>query len=167
MMADGLHETLLQGERELTRLREQVRKLRSLAAVPAPPGFSADTSVADPEFIITGADRGGRGKRIYASRHLTGTRFGQQEIGLRTMWTLGVGGMENMLIIDNATYEGALNRLSQIWSNWDAEERGKRGALYAAPAGTGPDDQDWTRIGETEGGIQYLLDLPREIEGPK
>jgi hypothetical protein len=72
------------------------------------------------DFVLTGFDRGGGlGKRLMASRHLAKTSFGMTEMDdPPPRWQIR-STMTNMLIIDKPTYGEALDRLAEIWRNWD------------------------------------------------
>lgn len=102
---------------------ELQRQLRITSAAPAGSGRAMvgweQAGGAKPEFVIVGIDRGAAGgKRIYASRDLGGPSFGIEPQDGSPTWKL-VTFMARMLTIDKPGYGEALERMAEIWGNWD------------------------------------------------
>jgi hypothetical protein len=73
-----------------------------------------------PAFVMTGIDLPDGRHRLYASRDLpTDVGFGQRNVREHDVaWHVDAD-MEHVLIIDDATWEGAFARMFEIWRNQD------------------------------------------------
>lgn len=117
-------------ERLAADLRKQLAEGRAQPMSSNPVGSFARFDAAKPEFIITGLDAGPgmcdgvrveSRKRIMASRHLTGTTMSMSDMSdPPPRWKIEAM-MGQMLIIDKPAYADALDRMGEIWRNWEAE----------------------------------------------
>jgi hypothetical protein len=129
-------------------LRKQLTAARGASQIRAQEAALLSNATQDKnsvvEFVIVGHDRLGQGKRIMASRDLTGTKLGIAggEGGTNPKWQISAV-MGGMLTTDAPTYEAALARVNQIWANWEREER----------AAAAKQELGWTDVGPTEGGV--------------
>jgi hypothetical protein len=89
---------------------------------------------AEPEFVIVGLDRPGQGKRIMASRHLTGTVLTMTDMSDPPPRWKVTAALGQMLIIDKPGYGDALLHMGTIWRNWERDAR---------PAISSSEKQDW------------------------
>jgi hypothetical protein len=96
--------------------RQQMRISELLAGPGATPVHGPGGPA--PEFVLVGIDRGGNlGKRVYASRDLSGTSFGMTEMhDPPPRWKVGAV-MAQMLTVDGAGYAEALSKIGGIWAN--------------------------------------------------
>jgi hypothetical protein len=75
-------------------------------------------STGKPVFVMTGIDRPGGGVRLYASRELPDLFWGMREAKHGTAWHVDAS-MQNVLVIDAATWGEAFSRAFEIWANHD------------------------------------------------
>lgn len=83
---------------------------------------SASASADGVEWMMVGRDVPA-GKRLYASRNLTGTDFRlavDQHMDGQGWLVSSV--LANMLIIDRPTYGECLAAMARIWANWDSAQ---------------------------------------------
>jgi hypothetical protein len=108
----------------IDKLREENRKLRR-EPPRVVPGSSLDlpTSIT-PEFVLAGFGRGPAGVRLIASRNLDGTNLTMTSFSDPPPRWLLTAKLGKALIIDKPTYGEALDHMSVIWRNWEAEARG-------------------------------------------
>jgi hypothetical protein len=70
------------------------------------------------DFVMVGLKRPAGGVRIYATRHMPHLEWGQVQRGYATLWHIDAD-MDNLLVIDEASYPDALARLFAIWTAQD------------------------------------------------
>lgn len=126
------------------------RQLADLMGAGNPEGSFTRSGASTPEFVLAGLDRNGNGKRLMASRHLTGTTMTMTDMAdPPPRWKLAAA-LGQMLVIDKPSYAEALDRMAEIWRNWDAEDRRGQKALAA----------DWQDAGPAEGGVTLSPAIP-------
>jgi hypothetical protein len=111
---DNLLDDVTYAQEQSARLLQLVDQLR------ADPGGTPSTGKV--EFVLVGIDRMGAGKRLIASRELTGTRFDMTAIHEPPPRHVIKATMERALFIDGLAYSDAMDQLRTIWANWERED---------------------------------------------
>lgn len=118
------------GMAENRRLAREINEARKLLY--GSPGSFQRFGAAKPEFVIVGLDAGPgmcdgvavqARKRVMVSRDLSETILSMTAIdNPPPRWKMDAV-MAKMLVIDKPTYGEALDRMGEIWRNWERDER--------------------------------------------